>query len=686
MIDGVRRDQSENVPKDASCLANVLHDSAADAKFEHTTTTLMRDFSHQKVSADKISKSEFLMSSIAPVTKPEQGHVDDSVIRRVSMAGIASMDVAASTRTTPRRPPSSNSYYLCPSNTFVASNGEVYHVEPFQLPPPSDIASLFSEKATRPNLKENKPPSSGFTAGSPATKRQSIQSPSSRHPPLPAEWLQPPPPRAVNITDISTDDSTGPDESDEDMFVFSRFSWKKFLLAEVLGIGNPGHLEPDAADHVDNFLSVPLQLERLIFFGFFVALDSFLYAISYLPLRLVLAILVLLDETWGWLYSWHPLAILTSPGKGTASPGRRKIFDFATTRQYDLMRGLLLLIGCYVLSLVNMSRVYHYIRMQNTIKVYVLTAMMEVIDKLLCSFGIDALDSLFWKTRARSGMLSIAFSFVVTAVYVVLHSGLYFLHLATLTVAINNVDQSLSTVLILNNFAEIKSFVLKKFDTENLFQLACADITERFKMCLFYGLIITVGIIQSSHRAQAVRELSKVLVAMICCEVIVDWIKHAFIAKFNKISASCYQDYSRILRCDIFDGHKDKITLDHSYSITKRLGMSPIPLACVFFRFVLIAYTSSGMHTVVSQLTSLQVVLGGLAIGAVMIAVKVVVGVCLIYYVGHKNNRERKKEIERKKKEAKTIQIEKRMMERTHSIEKLSNIERYTLLKGFVES
>jgi hypothetical protein len=38
------------------------------------------------------------------------------------------------------------------------------------------------------------------------------------------------------------------------------------------------------------------------------------------------------------------------------------VFEFPTTRQYDLMRGLLLVIGCFVLSLVNMSRIYHYIR------------------------------------------------------------------------------------------------------------------------------------------------------------------------------------------------------------------------------------------------------------------------------------------------------------------------------------
>jgi hypothetical protein len=598
------------------------------------------------------------------------------------MAGLANLDVSASTRTTPRRPPNNLKYYLAPSNTFVASNGEVYHVEPFQLPPPSEIAELFAEKSSSQVIGKGKSP-----GGSPVRKLQPpVQSPASRHPSLPAEWLKTPPARAVtlNTADNHPDELSAAD-SDSDMFVFSEFSWRKFILAELFGIGNPGHLEPSAAEHVDNFLNVPLQLEKLIFFGFFVALDSFLYAITYLPVRMVLAVIVLLDECCGWLTHHRPLDLLAPPKKPTASPRSRFVFEFPTTRQYDLMRGLLLVIGCFVLSLVNMSRVYHYIRMQNTIKLYVLTAMMEVIDKLLCSFGIDTLDSLFWKTRARSSALAVGFSFVVTAVYVVIHSGLYFIHLATLTVAINNVDQSLTTVLILNNFAEIKSFVLKKFDSDNLFQLACADITERFKMCLFYSLIILVGIIQSPNPAEAIPMFSNVLIAMLGCEMVVDWIKHAFIAKFNKINASCYQDFSRVLRCDIFDGHKDKITLDHSYTITKRLGMSQIPLGCVFFRFMLIAYTSSGLHSRVALMSYWQIIGGSLALWAVMILFKIVFGMCLIYYVGHKNNRERKKEVERKRKEVRTQLTEKKMRERNQSIEMLCNIEKYTVLQGVVE-
>ena len=141
-----------------------------------------------------------------------------------------------------------------------------------------------------------------------------------------------------------------------------------------------------------------------------------------------------------------------------------------------------MVVSCYVLMQLNMSRVYHYIRGQTLIKLYVLTAMLEIFDKLLCSFGQDAFDSLYCITRMRPDPRTIFFSFIVTAVYTTLHSGLYFMLIATLTVAINSADQALVTVLVLNNFAEIKSFVFKKFDKQNLFQLSCSDITERFQL------------------------------------------------------------------------------------------------------------------------------------------------------------------------------------------------------------
>lgn len=234
-----------------------------------------------------------------------------------------------------------------------------------------------------------------------------------------------------------------------------------------------GHLHPTAVGNMDNFLTVPSKVERFIEFGFFICVDAFLYVITFLPIRVGYSLYLLVKEALGYFW-WK---------EGGIKRGGREGY-FHRSHLYDLMRGSFMLLSCVMLQQLNMSRVYHYIRGQTLIKLYVLTAMLEIFDKLLCSFGQDAFDSLYCITRMRPEPRRILFAFIITAIYTTLHSMLYFMLVATLTVAINSSDQALVTVLVLNNFAEIKSFVFKKFDKQNLFQLSCSDITERFQLVI----------------------------------------------------------------------------------------------------------------------------------------------------------------------------------------------------------
>lgn len=55
-----------------------------------------------------------------------------------------------------------------------------------------------------------------------------------------------------------------------------------------------------------------------------------------------------------------------------------------------------------------------------------------------------------------------------------------------------------------------------------------------------------------------------------------DWIKHSFITKFNFIKSSAYPDYSLILAGDITGVGTEKINIDHSHAIVKRLGFAQV--------------------------------------------------------------------------------------------------------------
>jgi hypothetical protein len=62
-------------------------------------------------------------------------------------------------------------------------------------------------------------------------------------------------------------------------------------------------------------------------------------------------------------------------------------------------------------------------------------------------------------------------------------------------VAINS-QNALTTLLISNQFVELKGHVFKKGDRRTLFQYACADVRERFH----YSLILLVILVSKCSR------------------------------------------------------------------------------------------------------------------------------------------------------------------------------------------
>lgn len=116
------------------------------------------------------------------------------------------------------------------------------------------------------------------------------------------------------------------------------------------------------------------------------------------------------------------------------------------------------------------SRWYHMIRGQSHLKLYVLYNVLEVGDRLCTSLGLDILEAV--------GELP-SFQFVIYVVamgYVLVHSVVLYVQILTLNVAINSNSQTLLSLLVSNQFVELKSSVFKKFDVDSLFQLSCAGM------------------------------------------------------------------------------------------------------------------------------------------------------------------------------------------------------------------
>jgi hypothetical protein len=278
------------------------------------------------------------------------------------------------------------------------------------------------------------------------------------------------------------------------------------------------------------------------------------------------------------------------------------------------------------------SRMYHSIRGQAAIKLYVIYNVIEVFDRLLSAIGQDILECLFSKetlerdTDGRSKVLRPLGMFLVALIYNVVHATAFFYQVVTLNVAVNSYSNALLTLLMSNQFVEIKGTVFKKFEKENLFQITCADIVERFQLWLMLLIIALRNIVEVGGLSISITsafsggngsptdafsangtgiplvsgfvmipkaftifpkwtgEVLGPFLIVLGSEALVDWCKHAYINKFNNIKPNIYGRFLDVLAKDYYS---------HAFSdqnLTKRLGLPVLPLSCLFIRACMQTY------------------------------------------------------------------------------------------------
>lgn len=307
----------------------------------------------------------------------------------------------------------------------------------------------------------------------------------------------------------------------------------------------------------------------------------------------------------------------------------------------DILTGLLMITTCCVLMYFDASRMYHWIRGQAAIKLYVIYNVLEVSDRLLAAVGQDVLECLFSREAlerapdGRSKIIRPFWLFLLALVYTVTHATSLFYQVMTLNVAVNSYSNALITLLLSNQFVEIKSTVFRKFEKENLFQLTCSDVVERFQLWLMLTIIASRNIVEtgafnfigtlglgtgfSAHSSTSTNStpvstpprtassilpqsftffpssilsslssvnsfiptLAQVLgpfMVVLGSEMLVDWLKHAYINKFNNYRPAMYGRFLDVLAKDYYaNAFGDQ-------NLTRRVGLPVIPLSCLFFR------------------------------------------------------------------------------------------------------
>ncbi|KAL4922313.1 eukaryotic membrane protein family-domain-containing protein [Aspergillus aurantiobrunneus] len=431
-----------------------------------------------------------------------------------------------------------------------------------------------------------------------------------------------------------------------------------------------------------NFLVLPPALEQVLWFGILACLDAWLHSFTILPLRFAKASYILL-QSWALNLATETRFLGDFVRKGLGRVWRRRnrkpsvssVTDTPSVERNnklsrptesrrrhrsnthrhrrqrsipsallpddkaDILKGLLMVTTCAVLMYFDASRMYHWIRGQAAIKLYVIYNVLEVSDRLFAALGQDVLECLFSREAlerrpdGRSKIFRPFGLFLLALTYTVTHSTALFYQVMTLNVAVNSYSNALITLLLSNQFVEIKSSVFKKFEKENLFQLTCADVVERFQLWLMLTIIASRNIVETgafqlgdsligtsasgaasvtnstplstppksstsilpqaftlvptslmasfSHVNSFLPALAQVLgpfLVVLGSEMFVDWLKHAYINKFNNIRPAIYGRFLDILAKDYYtNAFGDQ-------NLTRRLGLPIIPLSCLFFR------------------------------------------------------------------------------------------------------
>lgn len=347
-----------------------------------------------------------------------------------------------------------------------------------------------------------------------------------------------------------------------------------------------------AYDQLTSMVSVPFYLEKFITFGLLVCFNLFLTLFTLVPLKLCIVFFMAVRD------------FVLSPNKELAIMLRKLHFV-----KRDILTLVLIFTTVMLLSspVFEVSRLYHDIRGQAHIKLYVMFGVLEVTDKLLSSVSQEVFTVLVGIPFSNTSLKNLTnlFLFLVLALFFsACHSYVLIYQSVSLHVAANSYSNALLTLLLSNQFAELKSAVFKKFDREGLFQVTLSDLTERFQLSIMLAIIAfrnisqlnstQLGLTPNSWKSWNtwIGAIVGPSVVVLGSEIFVDWIKHCFIIKFNRIRPKVYDNFLYVLSLDFIEAFsRSSQDATHETSdyvrITRRIGIPIMSLSVCLFRMVL---------------------------------------------------------------------------------------------------
>jgi len=285
-------------------------------------------------------------------------------------------------------------------------------------------------------------------------------------------------------------------------------------------------LPPKVANpaNATDFLFVPYTLESLISYGIFVCLDSLLFVFTALPIRAAIALYHLLLR------------------------GRK----LHALQKVDVLKTISLVLGYLFLRLIDIPSLSQFMVKESLLKIKYLITLLVVMDKLMSSYGKNIMGSLFWAINQPAHKVKHGYywHFILSIIYMNMHAAFLLGYIAVMDVAMEGEGMALLSLLILIQYAEMKSAVLKEITEEKLWIICYNDIVERFQLLVSLVLLFFYNI--SKHHINSfwdedwltasewMSPLLFTLFIIYLSELTVDWLKHTSIINFTDLGPRIY--------------------------------------------------------------------------------------------------------------------------------------------------
>ncbi len=183
------------------------------------------------------------------------------------------------------------------------------------------------------------------------------------------------------------------------------------------------------------------------------------------------------------------------------------------------------------------SYIYHWIRGQNTLKIYVMYNFLDIGDALLRKVGHCNIENICSTLHKRSFWNTLV-ACIQGTVYIQIHTFVLFVQMLTLFAAFNSSTNNLLILLLSTNIAEIKISLFKRVDNVMLFRFFCNDVVERVQLFIYCAIIF-------GQQEERWKMLVQKVAIMAVTETIVDWLKYnMFIRLFPKYIQYYVQFYN----------------------------------------------------------------------------------------------------------------------------------------------